>query len=130
MQNGQGYDDEAGVLGLLEQLIADQCLDAEHETLARRAVDGGFAVLDEQSRSYLLEEVVEPYCVDCESCGATPSWSERLDVYDTGLCAGCFAELGGDDALGVRPGWMPLPAPAEEQELTPESGTADALVSA
>ena len=130
MKNGQRFDDEAGLLGLLQQLIADQCLDAEHETLARRAVDGGFAALDEQSRSCLLDEVVEPYCVDCESCGATPRWSERLDVYDTGLCASCFAELDGDDPLGVRPGWMPLPAPTDSEVLMPETDAEDALVSA
>jgi hypothetical protein len=130
MQNGKGYDDEAGVLGLLEQLIADQCLDADQEALASRAVSTGLAALDEPTRKQLLEEVVEPYCVDCEACGATPRWSERLDVYDTGLCAPCFAALDGGDTLGVRPGWMPLPAPVEEEVLPPETDTADELVSA
>ena len=131
MQNGKGYEDEAGVLGLLGQLITDRCLDAGHEALARRAVDGGLASLDEPSRTRLLEEVVEPYCVDCEACGATPGWPERLDVYDTGLCASCFAELDGGDALGVRPGWMPLPAPVDDEEaLPPETETADELISA
>ena len=118
------------MLGLLAQLLADQCLDAEHEALARRAVDGGLAALDEQARSRLLAEVVEPYCVDCEACGATPRWSERLDVYDTGLCASCFTQLDGDDALGVRPGWMPLPAPVEDEMLPSETDTADELISA
>jgi len=130
MQNGQGYDDEAGVLGLLGQLIADQCLDAEQQALARRAADAGLAALDEPSRKQLLEEVVEPYCIDCEACGATPTWPERLNVYDTGLCAPCFANLDGSDALGVRPGWMPLPAPVEEDELVSEADTVGSLVSA
>jgi len=130
MQNGKGLDDEAGLLGLLGQLIEDQCLDADDEALARRAIEGGLAALEETSRTLLLSGVVEPYSIDCEACGYTPRWSEQLDVYDTGLCADCFAKLDGSDALGVRPGWMPLPGPADEDSLLPELDTEGDLVGA
>jgi hypothetical protein len=130
MHNGQGFDDEAGVLELLGQLIADQCLDADQEALSRRAIAEGMAALDEASRARLLTEVIEPYCIDCEACGATPGWAERLDVYDTGLCASCFAALDGGDALGVRPGWMPMPAPVQDEEPLPAANTEGDLVEA
>lgn len=127
MAKGNGQDNEAGLLGFLQQLLEDQCLEGVQEALARRTLSSGIAQLTASERDQLRQEIVAPYSLDCEACGSSPDWAERLDVYDIGLCSKCFNELEGTDDLGVRPEWMPLvqfpdaddePLPAEAEDVS------------
>jgi hypothetical protein len=117
MAKGNGQDNETGLLGFLQQLLEDQCLEGAQEALARRTLASGIAQLTAGERNQLEQEIVAPYSLDCEACGSSPDWAERLDVYDIGLCSKCFNELEGTDDLGVRPDWMPLVPLPENDDL-------------
>jgi hypothetical protein len=130
MAKGNGQDNEAGLLGFLQQLLEDQCLEGAQEELARRTLTSGIAQLTAGERDRLEQEIVAPYSADCEACGASPDWAERLDVYDIGLCSKCFNELEGKDDLGVRPDWMPLLQFPDTDDLPLAAEPEDASVTA
>lgn len=109
---------DPGLLAFVQQLLADNSLDSDCETVARRLLEKGAKSLDAAEKALLENEIIEPYLGDCEGCGKTPDWHEVLQVYDTGLCAACFDRLAEQDVPAVRPDWMPLaPAEIDDEEL-------------
>lgn len=107
---------DPALLAFVGQLLEDDSLDGEAAVVARKLLEKGAAKLAADERVLLEQEVIEPYITACEACDSTPSWAEMLHVYDTGLCAKCFRKLEGVDVPAVRPDWMPLPRPPEEDE--------------
>ena len=112
---------DPGLLAFIGQLLEDSSLEDEAAAAARKLLERGADALNASERVLIEQEVVEPYCTECEACHVTPGWDQMLHVYDTGLCAGCFDKLEGVDVPEVRPEWMPLAAaPPEDDELPVE----------
>lgn len=109
---------DPALLAFVGQLLEDNSLDGEAAVVARKLLEKGATELAADERMLLEQEVIEPYITTCEACEGTPSWAEMLHVYDTGLCAGCFKKLEGVEVPAVRPDWMPLPKPPEEEDDT------------
>ena len=101
---------DPGLLAFVQQLLQDNCLEDESQAVAQRLVDEGAGSFSEEELQGLEFAVIEPYLGDCEGCGKAPAWEQVLHVFDTGLCAGCFDRLEGQEVPAVRPEWMPLAA--------------------
>lgn len=109
---------DPALLAFIGQLVEDNSLEGEAAVVARKLLEMGATKLAADERVLLEQEVIEPYITACEACDSTPSWAEMLHVYDTGLCAKCFNKLEGVEVPAVRPDWMPLPKPPEEDDDT------------
>jgi hypothetical protein len=122
---------DPALLAFVGQLLDEDSLDMDARHVAQKLLDKGAAGLAADELAWLDAEVIDPWLSNCLVCNAEPVWAEVLQVFDTGLCSGCFEKHAEIDIPDVRPSWMPLQPPAQDDDDLPAEDAAEpAVVSA